>query len=288
MERPPLKLRTSRASAFAALLGTLVAGPLLGLSGCAAPPPPSFGPAPGGAPARALLVAPLPRDYTPTLEEPLDEQGRAPTFSPPFRIALDPGPLQGELVSALAQRGGFERVDALGSPSSSTHAERLGAARDQGAELLLEMSLVDAEVRLVETNGWHGVKVGVLIVSSILIFPAVDPFNWFIPGEDYGVTLHASWELTLVRSGARLARGYLQSSASDSFAAFGPGPTRPWYVIGFLRTPGCIDPEEWQEIGSQLLDRARAQLLVDLTHAVEGARHPTPTPGGGQRAGRSR
>ena len=255
-------------------------------AGCAAPAPPDYGPPPSGPRAPALLVAPLPRTYTPTLEEPKDEEGRPPLFSPPFRIALDAAPLQGDLVAVLGERGGFQRVGPLEAPPSSRHAERVSAAREAGAKLLLEVSLDDAEVRLVETNGWHGVKVGVLIVSSILIFPAVDPFNWFIPGEDYGVTLHASWELTDLETGARLGRGYLRSSAKDSFAAFGPGPTRPWYVIGFLRTPGCIDPEEWQEIGSQLLEPARAQLLADLVRAVEANRRPQAS--GAQRAERSR
>ena len=43
-------------------------------------------------------------------------------------------------------------------------------------------------------------------------------------------------------------------------------------MIGFLRAPGCIDEEEWEDIGSQLVERAQAQLHADLIDAVEAAR----------------
>lgn len=265
----PARLRTLSAPLFLALWVGLGAG-------CAAVPLPTPGPAPEGPPAGALSVAPLPRAYVPTLEEPLDDQGQRPLFTPPYRIAVEAGEVRQKVLSALASRGGFQRVQGLEAPPKALPSELLKAARAQGSELLLEVTLDDAEVRLVETNGLHGFKIAVLIVSSILIFPAVDPLNWFLPGEDYGVTLHASWRLTEVATGKKLGRGYLESTASDSFAAFGFGYTRPWYVIGFLRTPGCIDEEEWEEIGAQLLERAQAQLEVDLIEAVEAARFGTP------------
>lgn len=250
---------------------------LLGaLSGCAVVPLPTPGPRPEGPPAGALSVAPLPRGYVPTFEEPLDEKGQPPHFSPPYRIAIDAGVVRQNLLRSLHERGGFRSVDPLEAPPKALPSEVLRGAQAAGSDLLLEVSLDDAEVRLVETNGLHGFKIAVLIVSSILIFPAVDPLNWFLPGEEYGVTLHATWRLTEVSTGKRIGRGYLESTASDSFAAFGFGYTRPWYVIGFLRAPGCIDPEEWEEIGSQLKERAQAQLEVDLIESVEKARFGEP------------
>lgn len=267
----------TRLQRWRAPLGALLLTLWVGLgTGCATPPLPSPGPLPEGPQAGALSMAPLPRAYVPTLDEPLDDQGQRPLFTPPYRIDVDAGEVRQNVLRALSQRGGFRSVDPLEAPPKALSSELLKAAREQGSELLLEVTLDDAEVRLLDTNGLHGFKIAVLIVSSILIFPAVDPLNWFLPGEDYGVTLHASWRLTEVATGKKLGRGYLESTASASFAAFGFGYTRPWYVIGFLRTPGCIDEEEWQEIGSQLVERAQAQLEVDLIQVVEQARFGEP------------
>jgi hypothetical protein len=245
-------------------------------TGCAAAPIPMPGPPPEGPPAGALSMAPLPRVYVPTLQEPLDAQGKRPLFTPPYRIDVDAGEVRQNVLRALSQRGAFESVDPLEAPPKALSSELLRAARERGSELLLEVTLDDAEVRLIDTNGLHGFKIAVLIVSSILIFPAVDPLNWFLPGEDYGVTLHASWRLTEVATGKKLGRGYLESTAKASFAAFGFGFTRPWYIIGFLRAPGCIDEDEWEDIGSQLVKRAQAQLEADLIEVVEQARFGEP------------
>ena len=265
---------SSRPPPLAALFLALWVG--LG-AGCAAVPLPEPGPLPEGPPAGALSVAPLPRAYVPTLEEPLDEQGQRPLFTPPYRIAIKAGEVRQGVLRSLDSRGGFASVQPLEAPPKALPSELLRAARAAGSELLLEVTLDDAEVRLLETNNLHGFKIAVLIVSSILIFPAVDPLNWFLPGEEYGVTLHATWRLTEVATGKKLGRGYLESTASDSFAAFGFGYTRPWYVIGFLRAPGCIDEEEWEDIGSQLVERAQAQLQADLIDAVEAARFGQPS-----------
>ena len=125
-------------------------------------------------------------------------------------------------------------------------------------------------MRLKEKNGLHGLKVATLIVSSILIFPAVDPLNWFLPGEDYELNYSLRWRLSEV-SGDELAGGYLELGAWDSFAAFGPGPTRSWFIIGFLRAPGCLDEEDWREIGAQLEQSAERELRVGVTAALEEA-----------------
>ncbi|MBL4844489.1 MAG: hypothetical protein JKY65_03090 [Planctomycetes bacterium] len=243
-----------------------------GLGGCAATPLPTLGPLPEGGQAGELWVTPMARGYVPTLEEPRDDQNRLPLFSPPYRIAVEARPIRELVLNDLRERGGFKRVESLEAPSRALPSELLRAARAAGAELLLEVSLDDATVRFLGTNSLHGFKIAILIVSSIMIFPAADPLNWFLPSEEYGVTLDATWRLTDVKSGRQLGQGYLESTASGSFAAFGFGYTRPWYLIGFLRTPSCIDEEEWEGIGAQLVERAKVQLEVDLVRAVEAAR----------------
>lgn len=197
-------------------------------------------------------------------------------FVPPYRPAVEAEELRDELAELLSTRGAFERVVRLEGADSSSALRQ--AARQQGARWLLEVWLEDVSVRLKEKNGLHGFKIAVLIVSSILIFPAVDPLNWFLPGEDYEFGYSLRWRLSEV-SGDELAGGYLELGAWDSFAAFGPGPTRSWFVIGFLRAPGCLDEEDWGEIGEQLEASARRELRVGLTAAAESALRADPDDG---------
>ena len=44
-------------------------------------------------------------------------------------------------------------------------------------------------------NAWYVPKVIIFIASAILIFPGVDPLNWILPGEDYGVVAYGRWSL---------------------------------------------------------------------------------------------
>ena len=110
-----------------------------------------------------------------------------------------------------------------------------------------------------------------LIACSILIFPAVDPPNWLLPGEVYGIEQRARWKVT-DPAGKVLARGEVKVTTTDRFAAFGPGATRPWFIIGFLRVPGCLDEEDWGVISSQLEPRAQVDLARALVKAVEAER----------------
>jgi len=241
---------------------------LLLASGCASFAPTQLPAPPAARSGPALALAPFRVSYDPSSERGLGPEGDPEPFVPPYRPSVASEELREELAELLGARSAFEQVLRLDAAESS--AELRGAARQRGARWLLEVWFEDVSVRLKEKNGLHGLKIATLIVSSILIFPAVDPLNWFLPGEDYELGYSIRWRLSEV-SGDEVAGGFLELGAWDSFAAFGPGATRSWFVIGFLRAPGCLDEEDWAEIGDQLEASARRELRVGLTAAVEGA-----------------
>lgn len=222
--------------------------------GCATVPEPLLGPPPPGPPAKALKVS-LVADYAPT-----DLSAAPEAFRPPFRPRLDPGPLEQRIAETLRERGGFERVE-VGSNAK--------------AELRLELVLEDARVVLEGRNWVHPLKIVNLIVSSVLLFPTVDPLNWVLPGEDYALQARVRWELRDYRD-VLYGKGLLKPAFSDSFAGFGLGGIagRPWFYLGFIRVPECLDPEDWAVISSQLEVHAQTVIAESAVLAAEGARRP--------------
>jgi len=296
-------------------IGFLVA--LSWLAGCASPAPgllPVVGP-----PGPALALAAFEVRYTPTAslpsvsagqhvarherllclscgdeQEPLDgactpcdcgAKSFRPRFSRPFRPAFDPDVLRTRLVETLATRGSFARVEPLAAPDPSLTREAGSrasreAARAQGLEWLLEVSLDDARTVFVEKNGLHAFKIVVLIVSSILIFPGVDPLNWFLPGEDYAVRLSGEWTLRDAADGAEVARGLFDAEHLESFAAFGLGDikSRNFFVVGFMRAPGCLDEDDWSDVTGQLEEGAVGATIRALVTQVEKHRPGLASP----------
>lgn len=267
----------ARLPRFALLLVALACG-------CTSPPPPTeWGPAPE-ARGPVLALAPIAVGYSSwrdvvaeDLEErPTDDEGEARNdddvrFTPPYRPSVDAAALTQRVAHQLEGRGGFKRVVTLPTwrgERAPSPSELRRAAQEAGAQWLLEIDLDDASTRLKRKNGLHGVKIGVLIVSSLLIFPAVDPLNWFLPGEDYETTYFVRYRISDVK-GDPVASGSLELGAWESFAALPPAHHREFYVIGFLRTPGCLDAEAWGEIHADLAERAEHELLVGLVHGVE-------------------
>ncbi len=187
-------------------------------------------------------------------------------FATPYRPTVDASDLQRALVERLEARRTLARVLALPPPApGAPPGDPLAAARAAGAAWLLDLAVEDAEVAMLRTNWLQPVKVAILIVSSILIFPAVDPPNWFLPSEVYGTTLRVRWRLREVEGGAEVATGTFEATAEDAFAAFWPAPSRGFFVIGFLRAPGCLEEEHWAGVAEHLapeLPRAAATSAV--------------------------
>lgn len=201
-------------------------------------------------------------------------------FSPPFRPRVDAPSVRARAVDLLQQRGVFSRVvllpaddpaldPDLGVTPEVRHAW-LETARARGARWLLEPVLDECRVELVERNGWHALKVVNLIVCSLLIFPAVDPINWVIPGEDYGVVQRLAWRLTDLEQGLA-SEGRRDLTTRASFNELGPGPSRELYVVGFLRVPACLDEEAWAEISAQLEPTAAEDLARAIVQVAEAS-----------------
>lgn len=201
-------------------------------------------------------------------------------FSTPYRPATDLAATRARAGALLVERGVFERVHLLpdddptldpvvGVTPEVRHVWR-ETARARGARWLLEPVLEEARVELIEKNGLHALKVVNLILSSIFIFPGVDPLNWFIPGEDYGVVQRLAWRVTDLDDGPG-GEGLRELVTRASFADLGPGPTRGFFIVGFLRAPGCLDEEDWTHVAGQLTEVAAEDLARALVGAAEGA-----------------
>ena len=263
-----------------------------------------LGPPPSGPAAGALAVAPVRVSYEATRDRPRVEAGEVPlgshhtltcaaceedqrmagldlvppcpecghqVFTTPFvrplRPALDAAAITAELRDALAARGGFAQVVALDASD-----DPVAAARAAGAELLLELALTDARCELTDTNWIQPFKYVVLIASSILILPAVDPLNWVLAGELYGLEVRARWRLRDLASGALVGEGELAPQIVEPFAAFGLGVGgRPWFLVGFIRVPECLDEADWEVIAGQLQDAAQDDVARAAVLAAEAA-----------------
>ena len=192
---------------------------------------------------------------------------------------LDGAAVAARAAALLAERGGFSRAVALPEPAATDPQARglalRDAARAAGARWLLEPTLqAGGEVLyLGQSAPLVVVKVVNLILCAFLIFPAVDPPNWFIASESYALDLEATWSLVDLRGGAP-GQGSLEVWAERAVAEFGLGlmAARPWFLIGFMRVPGCLDAEDWADIGAELAPDAEESLARSLTLAAEEAR----------------
>lgn len=265
---------TSRVLMAALLSATLTA--------CAGPELAPFEPPPVVAtPRPTLAIAPLVRLDRASADRTANEQtAQGEPFLRPFRPRIDLTLVRARAGALLMERGVFSQVEALREddprvepglePTPEMRHVWAEAARASGARWLLEPVLEEARVELLEKNGWHPIKVATLIACSILIFPAVDPLNWLIPGEDYGYVQRLRWRVTdLERPEAGSDVRVRELETRASFNDFGPGPSRGFFIIGFLRAPGCLDEEDWAGICAELEPVALEELARALVLAAE-------------------
>jgi hypothetical protein len=282
---------------------------VLVLAGCSSGPQvlPTLEP-PSGAPGPALALAPFTVEWSPTADRPTtdrieanrtvacaecgEEQPRGKVERPagcaecghdqvrerfrrPYRPRVELDGLVQQVVARLQERETFARVTALQTSPQANTTARLQAARDAGAEWLLELTLEDLTLDLVEHNGLFVPKLVLFIACAILIFPAIDPPNWWIPGEDYGTELSLRYTLRSAQDGRVLDQGHAEVPlAKASYAPWGLGsvPSRGWFLAGFLRVPGCFDEEDWDQIAQPLEEATLEGLQRALVGQVEARR----------------
>ncbi len=194
---------------------------------------------------------------------------RAP-FSPPYRPHADLAALRARTVGLLAERGGLGPASAEAPPDGPA-----GPTSSPPPRWRLEVTLDGADLVLERHNGWLPVKIATLVVCALAIFPAVDPPNWCIASEVYALEQRARWRLVDGGAGAEREGRVVVRTRAD-VAAFGPGVTRSWFVVGFLRVPHCLDEEDWAELAAQLLPTAQEDLARAVVAAVEQAATPGP------------
>lgn len=235
---------------------------LLVLAACSPPLEPELEGEPGGPRAGPIAVAP------PRIEYRTTRGLRAP--------ALDCAAVATRVAALLAERGGFERGIPLGEPAQAGPARDQAlraAARKAGARWLLEPVLTRGQTRWAGHNGLIALKFVNLVLCAFLIFPAVDPPNWVLPSEHYAVDLEGAWRLTDLQGGAG-GKGELRAGAEAAFADFSLGfmKSRPFFIVGFLRVPECLDPDDWAEVAEELRPDLEESLARRLVLAAEGAR----------------
>lgn len=308
----PARLTRVRRLAIAAALAAVLAG-------CAGPTIAPLPDPPPGPPGPVLAIAPPALGYVPTPERPLRFQGDLTPGSEqlacaaceealpytrdalpacpdcghhafrtlfsgtflPMLLAPDLARRAGDLLEARRTFEGVRCLDEPGLPPGRAREEALAeAARAAGARWLLTGVLERAEVALIERTGLYPVQWGVLVVSSVLLFPGFDPINWFLPGEVYGIRARLRVRLLDLETGEVVGQGAAERVVSDSFADFGLGSVggRGWFLVGFMRVPGCLDEEDWASISAQLEETARQDLVHALVLAAEGRGAPTPAP----------
>jgi len=191
---------------------------------------------------------------------------------------FDAAGISEQVASTLRDRGTFASVtlvDAPGPASPKRSALLLNTAEKAEAEWLLELEIDGLEVAFLEYNGLHVPKIVTFVVCAFLIFPAVDPPNWFIAGEDYGIRAKGRWLLRAVKTGVVLGRGHFEHElCRDAFAPIGLGdiPSRGFFLAGFLRIPGCLGEEHWRDISQNLKSSGDLGLLHALVREAEALR----------------
>ena len=260
-------------------------GPTLALAGV------TFNCAPTAARLETASVGPYERKECVACgeEQPVEQAARAAcvdcgagsfrrAFSRPYVPTFDAAGITERLASTIRERETFASVTtvaASGPPSRQRSALLLEEAQKAEAEWLLEFEVDSLEVAFLEYNGLHVPTVATFIVCAFLIFPAIDPPNWFLPGEDYGIRAKGRWRLLAVETGVVLGKGRFERElCRDSFAPIGLGgiPSRGFFLAGFLRIPGCLDEEHWRDISQNLKRSGDLGLLHALVVETEARR----------------
>lgn len=142
----------------------------------------------------------------------------------------------------------------LAPPSDPSPSAVRAAAEAAGADLLLELTVLDYQAAWVERDTWWW--------PNFLLFygPGLIPVV-LIPDERYEVAIRAQVELVHVRTGRRIAgRGFVSTverALND--------PQRGWSLSGLLFLyPWFLDDGDFEEVEAALRPHATEALLADV------------------------
>jgi hypothetical protein len=189
------------------------------------------------------------------------------------RLAYDPTPpgqahhqihpaLDTEVIRSHLTRILGERSAGPVSNSGLDHFNSGAMHIVNGSRYGLEVALDGASIQYVGQTGIFPVKIGVVV----LLFPFDVP-NYFIASDRYALVARAHWRLVDAGSGRTFAEGDTEAKQTGVFGDL----SRGWYFLGFLRTPGCLDPDSWEEIAEVLRPGAEEALATAVVIAAENA-----------------
>jgi hypothetical protein len=185
-------------------------------------------------------------------------------------VALDydvtaKGAARGSIHPALDAGAISERLAALRRSASSSP---YSLPSDAPASETLEVTIDSAAVRYQSQSGIFPLKVVFVVCFFPLDFP-----NYFISSDRYALTVHAHWRLRDAK-GTVLKEGGAEAKQVGVFGDF----TRGWYFLGFVRQPGCLNAESWEEIAEALRPGAEQAIAEQVVLAVASAFSPGTDP----------
>lgn len=190
------------------------------------------------------------------------------------RPALDVGALEQRVGDVLRERGVFTGLDVASVDSRapapaarqnfSERLERAGkVARQSGAKWLAVIDVQDSTARYVGQTPTFLFVVKVLILVGSLPFPDIP--NYVLSTDQFEVTYRAKVTLLDAGSGAQVGEKLVAGNGKGVFGDF----SRGWYYYGFVRVPGCLDQESWDDILKELRPPAQEGLARECAKAIE-------------------
>ena len=221
------------------------------------PPPPA-----GRVSDRPVSVLETTRTYEPTAP------GKARGS---LRPALDGAAISDHVARLLRARASAPEVAVVAS-----------SAQAAAGSPILQVALESAVVRYEGQSGTFALK-----VAFIVCFFPLDVPNYFIASDRYTLVARGTWKLVDPETAHTIAEGEAEGRETGIFGDM----SRGWHFIGFVRSPGCLDPEDWDKIATVLRPGAEeafaTSVVVNVERAVAAAQAPAKAPDAAAGAARS-
>jgi hypothetical protein len=171
-----------------------------------------------------------------------------------------PTGLNAQLVAVLRDYRMFDHVAVIEGATPATSREDLQAlALRQGLDVVIVPTVRRHDVGYVDSNGAYG--------WNMFVWWMVSPiFSWFIADEDFDANLHIDLRLFPTSSdieitGTRLAPPQAIVRSLDDF-------DHGFNLFSIFSTPGYMDEDNWQKVGSLLLPIAENEAKKALLRFV--------------------
>lgn len=181
-----------------------------------------------------------------------------------------PDGLNARLMAVLKEYRMFEHVALLeGATPTTSREEMQRMALRQGLDVVLMPTVKRQDVGYVDSNGAYG--------WNMFVWWMVSPiFSWFIADEDFDANLHIDLRMYPTSSDDEIAATRLQprETVVRSLDDFDHG----FNLFSIFSTPGYMDEDNWQKVGSLLLPIAENEakksmiryITTDLARRAEG------------------